>query len=57
MCTAAALTDTIVSIYSFENFVAIFLVGQVVRADAAKYGGLPQGLPRAVAGGPAIYSL
>ena len=54
MCTAAALTDTIVSIYSFENFVAIFLVGQVVRADAAKYGGLPQGLPRAVAGGPAI---
>lgn len=43
--------DTIVSIYSFENFVAFFLVGQVVWADTAEDGRLTKRLPRAVARG------
>ena len=39
------LTDTIVAVDNFEDFVALSFVGKIVGTNAAKYWRLSQGLP------------
>ena len=41
----STLTNAIIAVDSFEDFVALSLVGKIVRTNAAKNWRLSQGLP------------
>lgn len=50
--THGVLTNAVISIYNFKNLVTVLFVGHIAWTYAAKYGGLPQILPRTMAGLP-----
>ena len=49
MGNTAVLTNAVISIYNFKNPIAVLFVGHIAWTYAAKYGRLPQILPRSMA--------